>query len=228
MKNLKYILTQESIQFGGRFLYRIKALKDFGDVKAGALGGYIEKESNLSQEGNCWVSDDAVVLGNSVVSDYAVVRDTAVVGDYAVVSDYAVVRDYAVISDNAWVSGNALVRNYARVRDNALVSDYAVVLDYAQVRDYAVISDNAWVSGNALVRDNAIATKKVITFRNIYTLTMTDNHIRYGCIQKTIEEWKLFLDSNEVIETKRDTDKFKVVESTLRKAISIWENNKDS
>ena len=210
MKNLKYILTQESIQFGGRTLYRIKALKDFGDVKAGDLGGYIEKELNLSQEGKCWVHSEAKVC------HYALVSDNAQVRDYALVCDNAQVRDYALVSDNAWVC------------DYAVVGDYAVVLGNSVISYYAVVCGNAWVSGNAVVRDNAIATKKVITFRNIYTLTMTDNHIRYGCIQKTIEEWKLFLDSDEVIETKRDTDKFKAIEITLRKAINMWENNKDS
>ena len=35
-----------------RTVYRIKALRDFGDVKTGQLGGWIEKESNLSHDGN--------------------------------------------------------------------------------------------------------------------------------------------------------------------------------
>ncbi len=39
-------------------LYHIKALKDFDDVKAGTIGG-IEKETNLSHEGNCWIYNDA-------------------------------------------------------------------------------------------------------------------------------------------------------------------------
>lgn len=57
----KYELTNECITFTGRKLYRIKALVDFGDVKAGELGGYIEKEDNLSHDGNAWVSDNAKV-----------------------------------------------------------------------------------------------------------------------------------------------------------------------
>lgn len=52
----KYELTSEYVEFDGRKLYRIKALKSFYlcglTVKAEALGGYIEKEENLSQEGN--------------------------------------------------------------------------------------------------------------------------------------------------------------------------------
>ncbi len=42
-------------------LFRIRALNDIPKYKvtAGDLGGYIEKESNLSQEGNCWIGDNA-------------------------------------------------------------------------------------------------------------------------------------------------------------------------
>lgn len=66
----KYELTEDTIQFCGKTLYRIKALRDFGDVEAGDLGGYIENENNLSQEDNAWVSGNAQVSGNA---DYAVV-----------------------------------------------------------------------------------------------------------------------------------------------------------
>lgn len=32
-------------------LYRVQALRDFADVRAGDLGGYVEEEANLSHEG---------------------------------------------------------------------------------------------------------------------------------------------------------------------------------
>ena len=53
----KYILTDEKfiVNEGGPTLYRIKRLSD------GKLGGWIESEANLSQEGDCWVGDEACV-----------------------------------------------------------------------------------------------------------------------------------------------------------------------
>lgn len=56
---MKYKITDETITHFGRTLHRIEALQDFGDVKAGGKGGYVEREINLSQSGNCWVSGDA-------------------------------------------------------------------------------------------------------------------------------------------------------------------------
>lgn len=63
----KYELTTECKEFLGRKLYRIKALTFFSDVKEGDLGGWIEKEENLSQEGNTWVYGNAMVYGNAEI-----------------------------------------------------------------------------------------------------------------------------------------------------------------
>lgn len=58
----KYELTSETSQYAGHILHRIKALKDFGSVKAGELGGWIESEENLSQTDNAWVYNNAKVF----------------------------------------------------------------------------------------------------------------------------------------------------------------------
>ncbi|MFR6247825.1 MAG: hypothetical protein ACLUJ2_01025, partial [[Ruminococcus] torques] len=64
----KFKLTSEFIvDISGVKLFRIKALIEFGNVKAGDLGGYIEKEENLSHMGDAWVSDDARISGNAQV-----------------------------------------------------------------------------------------------------------------------------------------------------------------
>ena len=47
----KYEFTGETRKVHGSTLNRIRALRDFADVKAGELGGWIEKEDNLSHEG---------------------------------------------------------------------------------------------------------------------------------------------------------------------------------
>ena len=47
----KYKLTDETINVCGKKLCRIEALKDFGDVKKGDKGGFIEDEHNLSHAG---------------------------------------------------------------------------------------------------------------------------------------------------------------------------------
>ena len=61
----KYELTTDTKIVLGKKLFRIKALVSFGNVKAGDLGGYVERENNLSHEGKAWVSGDAKVFGDA-------------------------------------------------------------------------------------------------------------------------------------------------------------------
>ena len=129
----KYELTSETKVFLGKTLYRIKALVQFGNVNAGDLGGWIEKEENLSQSGNAWVSGDASVYGNAEVS-----------GD-ASVSGNAWVYGNAEVSGNAWVYGNAEVSGDARVYGNARVSGDARVYGDAEVYGNARVYGNAEV-----------------------------------------------------------------------------------
>jgi NDP-sugar pyrophosphorylase family protein len=95
----KYEITNETHP-NNKNLKRIRALKDFSNVKRGELGGFIESEKNLDQEGNCWLSGNAKVFRNAVVSGDAVVSGNAVV------SGYAKVYGDAVVSDNAQVYGD--------------------------------------------------------------------------------------------------------------------------
>ena len=75
----KYKLTEETLEIDGHVLNRIIALRDFGEVKKGDLGGFIEKESNLAHDWNCWIYNDAVVRGNAMVYGDAKVYGNAIV-----------------------------------------------------------------------------------------------------------------------------------------------------
>ena len=167
MEIKKYKLTEEIIKVDDSILYRIEALRDFNDVKKGDKGGFVEKEENLSQYGDCWVYDDAKVFGDAEVYYDAIVRDNAIVRGKARVCQDAVIRGNARIYDNALVHGNAIVRNNVIVCDNAVVCGNAeirgnaVVYRNARVRDKAVVfddaevCDNAWVCGSAEIYGNA-------------------------------------------------------------------------
>ena len=54
-------------------LFQIRALRDIplAIVNAGDLGGYIEHEGNLSQEGDCWIDRDALVYDLARIYDNA-------------------------------------------------------------------------------------------------------------------------------------------------------------
>ena len=58
-----YEFTEETIEHFGITLKRIVCTVSFKGVKVGDLGGFIEKEKNLS--GDAWVYGDARVSGNA-------------------------------------------------------------------------------------------------------------------------------------------------------------------
>jgi hypothetical protein len=159
----KYELTAETL-YG---LYRIRAILDFGNVKAGDLGGWIESEKNLSHEGTCWVSDEALVFGEAQVYGNALVFDKALVSDDARVFDGARVFGEALVYGEALVSGDALVSGEARV--------------FGEAR----------VSGGAQVTRTPLFLSGLT-----YPVTITDHHIQIGCLQLTAEEFTLFTEEN--------------------------------
>jgi len=130
MADRKYILTNEIMDFFGRKLYRIKATKDFGDVKAGDLGGWLESENNLNHSDCCWVYNEAKVYGNAQVYGDAKIYDSAEIFGNAEVCD-TFVRDNATVYGNAKVYGNAHICGDAKIEFD---------------KDYAVFK-NTWSSG---------------------------------------------------------------------------------
>lgn len=108
---MKYKLIDNKKEYYGITLYQIQALIDipaFG-IKAGDLGGYIEKESNLSQDGSAWVSGNAYVSGKArICGDAHIYGNARIYGN-------------AWVYGSAWIYGNAWVHGDARVCGNARI-----------------------------------------------------------------------------------------------------------
>ena len=117
MEEKKYELTDETIEYCGKTLHRIKAIRNFGNVKVGDLGGFIEKEDNLSHDNNAWISDNAKVYGNAKVSINALVFGNA------------------QVSDNARVFGNAQVSGDAKITKT---SDYITFSGFGSHLDHHI------------------------------------------------------------------------------------------
>lgn len=85
-----WLTTTPAISSSGHKVYRIKALKDFADVKAGDYGGFVEGYHNLSQEGTCWIYDNSCVVDDSRVERSAKVMEGSIVREASIVTDDAV------------------------------------------------------------------------------------------------------------------------------------------
>jgi UDP-3-O-[3-hydroxymyristoyl] glucosamine N-acyltransferase len=171
MKLKKYIIdTSQSIQHFNVVLYRIRALIDFDDIRAGDYGGYVESEKNLSHFGNCWIYDNAKVYGcgrvnsNAKVYNRVEVRCEATISDNAKVFGEAIISGEAKVYGNASISGVVSVFDKSRVFDNAIVGGTSIILygpkvrvfENAHIYNAAKILGKARVFGNATVKDKAI------------------------------------------------------------------------
>jgi len=145
---------------------RIKALKSFGDVKEGEVGGFIDTESNLSHEGDCWVYDNAQVSDGARLTDNATARDNCRIDGQAWIWGNAKISGDAVVDDYAQISGYAKIYESAKVIGDAKITDHAMVYEFAQVKGDAHIGESAWIYGNAMVSGYAKVTGKAFVFGN--------------------------------------------------------------
>ena len=158
--------------WGDKTLRAIEALTDFGDVKKGDIGGYVESAYNLSQEGTSWIYGDAVVFG-----DARVLHD-------------AKVYDNAVVSGNACIFGSARVFCEALVYGSARVYDEALVYGRAKVYGEAEVNGKAEVCGGAVIRrlQDYYVSRNTWSSGRYFTYTRSNEMWRVGCFFGTGDE----------------------------------------
>lgn len=225
-ENTKYAFTSETLDIGkGVILKRIVALKDFGDVKKGDLGGWLESEENLSPLGDSWVYEeakvaenakvygDARVFGNAKVYKSAEVYGCAkVYGDARVsgkakVFENGVVYGRAMIWGNAKVYGDSIVSGLAKVSGDAFIYEHAKIFGASHVSGHVEVYGDVQLIGDAsLYGDAKVASNEdYIVFKNnwssgrVFTWTKSNDMWLVGCFYGTGEELikKAYQDSEE-------------------------------
>jgi carbonic anhydrase/acetyltransferase-like protein (isoleucine patch superfamily) len=219
MSEKKYKLIKED--FGE--LYRIRAIRDFGKVKAGEIGGCIEKEENLSHDGKCWVGVNAKVYGDSRVEDDARVFENAKVYGNVLIKGNARVYGNSILQgdvkiyDNALVHGETMIQNNTIIEDNAIVYN-ALIFGYNNmIKGNAIVCNNAWIPGNALIASrNDIKVISNIGSNNKPIIFFRDNTnsiiVSYNSFIGNFDEF-----SNKY---KEDKDNFKEILAAINFALA--------
>ena len=122
-KKRKYEFTGDTCNYFNITLHRIKRLSD------GELGGWIEKEENLSHYDNAWVYEDAKVFGNAEVFGNARVYGNAMIHGNAMIYEDAKVFGIAEVFGNARVYGNAMIYGNAKVAEHMRIISGECVKD---------------------------------------------------------------------------------------------------
>lgn len=178
----KYEITANTMQVyeytDDKLVHQIRALKDFGDIKTGDLGGWIESEENLSQSGNCWVADNAMVYDHAQVRDNAILCGNANACDHALITENAKLFDKTWIAGDARVSGQAELHDFAYAKDDAIINDFALVSGLASVSGEAKVLNHAKIDGTAIIGDCAVVKDNACIEGNALVIdqtTVSDN-----------------------------------------------------
>lgn len=209
-------------------LYRIRALKAFScpikmrsesgtlasyTVKEGELGGYVEKEENLSHEGGCWVFDGARVYDDSRIEDNAQIHQ------HAIVSEDSIVKDNASLLDLVRVT-NSVIGGYTKIANNSVISnsqilgdEHIIILGRCQISDSILkgkiyldsanvteteVLNSLHLSGFYHVTFNTNSNEDIATYRTtkaIRPMSRTDQELnRFGYVTAATKEdiWDIF------------------------------------
>ena len=154
MKNRKYELTDITMRYEGRTLYRIRALKDFADVKKGKLGGWVQTEDNLSQKGNCWIynnakcMDNARMYDNSTMFDRSEMHDNTIMYDYSRMHGNSAMYDYSRMLDYTTMYGNSEMHDYSKMCDNSEMHEGSKMYNNSIISEHGEMWKNGVLDGD--------------------------------------------------------------------------------
>lgn len=168
MDNLnKYQYTGKTKVFRNHVLHQIVATRNFDSILTtiheGDLGGWIESKMNLSNDGNCWVMDNAIVMNNSNVTGNAVVKGNSIV------------RGKVKVYGESIVDENAEVYGTVKVYDNAVIDGKVKVHGCIEVCEYMWITSRDYYLRNYGFASCSIARKT----EHIQCVEILETHDKY-------------------------------------------------
>ena len=210
MEDKKYELVPETVtKFYSKPMYRIRALKDFSDVKKGDLGGYVESEYNLSQRGNCWVYDDSIVgLGSKIVGN-AVIKGHSTVTRYSEVSDHAIVEGGSHIDESSFILGQSrvfksMIMGRSAVIRKSIINEGCLVTGGSFIND-SRLGPNINVSNGAVIRFDIESNEDYVVYSSPVSygrsLTASTKKDIWSCepLADTAEKLRAYLFEDEVL-----------------------------
>ncbi|EQB2232290.1 TPA: hypothetical protein NOS21_003944 [Escherichia coli] len=177
----KYRLSEEQRAFSYQedgtkknvLLRQIIAISDFNDVIAGTAGGWIDRETVLAQEGNCWIYDqNAIAFGGTVISGNTRITGTSVLWGEVYATDNVWI-DNSEISQGAYISDSvtihdSLVCGQCRIFGHALINQHSmIVAAQGLTPDHQLllqIYDRARVSASRIVHQAQIYGDAVVRY----------------------------------------------------------------
>lgn len=145
-KKYEILMDTEKV-VDGHVLHRIGALRDFGLVRKGDIGGWIQSEDNLSHAGDCFIFDEACVY------EAAMIYDDALVSGQAQIFNNANVCENSRVCDIAHIFGSAYIAGFAIIEEDSRIYDTACVYGYARIKGHGIVAENMAISDGCVTQD---------------------------------------------------------------------------
>ena len=229
------ILKDKSITIDGHTLYRIKLLISLPFMPEGTLGGFVESEYNLSQEGDCWIADEAAVYGHSVVTEggwvggssrvygHSIIRGTGYIDDAVIIrsseiKDKTVIKGSAILQESS-IGGSTIIEDNARL-ENVRVPWRATINGDCYLKNVSVCGE-AYIQGNAVIENDLDYTVIHNFWSSGRTITYTRSNRMWatGCFYGTGEE----LVKKAYVDSKEKGDQFKLLVRYVEGAYALKE-----
>ena len=103
----KYVIIPTGTHFQSGYI--IRAIRSFGDVKAGDIGGFFKGKVKLNHKGNCWVSKGVNVLCSSISGDVQILNSDPD-NIYSVIA-YSTINGSGIIKDSKIYQTDIISKN---------------------------------------------------------------------------------------------------------------------
>lgn len=150
-------------------LYRIISLREmfipgFGHINKHEIGGYIENESNLSHDGNCWVTHSAKVFDKASVNENSLIKDDAAAYGECVIDGSSVLKNHSHVYGNATVT-------------SSIISDKCDVYGDARIIN-STLRNGSKVFGNAEIHNTSMYEGAFVH----------DDAKLFGCVMRDVSQ----------------------------------------
>lgn len=186
LANNKFELTEDKKEIAdGITVYRIRALTDFSNVKVGDLGGFVEKEENLSfdEDDHSWVYDDSIVSGVTEVTGDSMVRKESSVHD-------------SLISQESLVTGQSYVLE-SDINDTSIeLSRVKDTLSYGSVVYHSTVESSGF--NDSIIENSTMLNSQLEDSQVQDDSELTDAHLeneRFDDVQLTGYDSRMQLDA---------------------------------
>jgi len=171
-------------------LKRIQALCDINpNVRKGDMGGFVEKEWNLSQSGACWIYDDAVCCDNARIQMNAQLFQFAQAKGEAIVTGEAGMEGHSLAEGEVYIK-DADIRGHARICGEAVIEAHETgklapniggnSRIYGTVTGWFAVSDSTVFPGEKLVNP----TKDLLVLEHGQKRAVTKENLKNDRIKK--------------------------------------------